>query len=90
MGADGTAIWAAATSGPNAIPVLLLGCMLARIWSGPEATSLWVELVDHKRREIEESCTGDSTSHYVLLQAAHQEITRPNLADWDASTRAWL
>ena len=29
MGADGTSIWAAATSGPNAIPVLLLGCMLA-------------------------------------------------------------
>lgn len=90
MGADGTTIWAAATSGPNAIPILLLGCMLARIWSGPEATSLWVELVDHRRKEIEESCTGTSSSHYVLLQAARQEITRSNLADWDASTRAWL
>ena len=90
MGADGTAIWAAATSGPNAIPILLLGCMLARIWSGPEATSLWVELVDRRRREIDECCTDASTSQYVLLQAAQQEITRSNLADWDASTRAWL
>ena len=90
MGADGTTIWAAATSGPNAIPILLLGCMLARIWSGPEATSLWVELVDRRQREINECCTDASASQFVLLQAAQQEITRSNLADWDASTRAWL
>ena len=90
MGADGTAIWAAATSGPNAIPILLLGCMLARIWSGPEATSLWVELVDRRRREIDECCTDASMSQFVLLQAVEQEITRSDLADWDASTRAWL
>ena len=93
MGADGTAIWAAATSGPHVIPILLLGCMLARIWSGPEATSLWVELVDRRRREVDQCCqccTDASTSQFVLLQAAQQEITRSNLADWDASTRAWL
>ena len=90
MGADGTAIWAAATSGPNAVPVLLLGCLLARIWSGPEATSLWVELVDRRRREIQDSCTDVSMSHFMLIRAAQQEITRSNLADWDASTRAWL
>ena len=88
MGADGTAIWAAATS--RAIPILLLGCMLARIWPGPEATSLWVELVDRRRREIEKICTDDSPSHFALLQAAHQDIERSHLADWDASTRAWL
>ncbi|KLO86346.1 Uncharacterized protein LW93_11120 [Fusarium fujikuroi] len=29
IGIDGTGIWAAATSGPHAIPVYLLACMLA-------------------------------------------------------------
>lgn len=38
-GADGTSIWAAATSGPGALPIQLLTCMLARLWTGPEATS---------------------------------------------------
>ena len=90
MGADGTAIWAAATSGPGAIPVLMLACMLARIWTAPEATSLWVEIVACRRREIEINCTGDEAKDYVLLQAALQDLTRSNLADWDASARAWL
>ena len=90
VGADGTAIWAAATSGPGAIPVLMLACMLARIWTAREATSLWVEIVACRRREIELNCTGDDARDYVLLQAAQQDITRSNLADWDASTRAWL
>lgn len=90
MGADGTAIWAAATSGPGAIPILMLACMLARIWTAPEATSLWVEIVACRRREIELNCTGDEAKDYVLLQAAQQDLTRSNLADWDASARAWL
>ncbi len=90
MGADGTAIWAAATSGPGAIPVLMLACMLARIWTASEATSLWVEIVACRRREIEINCTGDEAKDYVLLQAAQQDLTRSNLADWDASARAWL
>ena len=90
MGADGTAIWAAATSGPGAIPVLMLACMLARIWTAPEATSLWVEIVACRRREIEINCTGDEARDYVLLQAAQQDISRSDLADWDASARAWL
>ena len=90
MGADGTTIWAAATSGPSALPVLLLACMLARIWSGPEAISLWVEIVARRRREIEISCTGNEAHHLPLLLAAQQDITRSQLADWDASARAWL
>ena len=90
MGADGTAIWAAATSGPGAIPILMLACMLARIWTASEATSLWVEIVAYRRREIETSCTGDEGKDYVLLLAAQQDLTRSNLADWDASARAWL
>ena len=90
VGADGTAIWAAATSGPGAIPVLMLACMLARIWTASEATSLWVEIVACRRREIEINCTGDEARDYVLLQAAQQDLTRSNLANWDASARAWL
>ena len=39
VGADGTTIWAAATSGKGAIAVHLLACLLARIWKAPEAIS---------------------------------------------------
>ena len=86
VGADGTAIWAAATSGANAIPILMLACMLARIWSATEATSLWVELVEHRRHEIATECSNDESA----LFAAQQDISRSQLSDWDASARAWL
>jgi len=52
VGADGTSIWAAATSGPSAIPVHLLACLLARIFPPAEATSVWVELVNERKQEI--------------------------------------
>jgi hypothetical protein len=39
IGAETTSIWAAATSGSAAIAVHLLGCMLARMFTGPEAIS---------------------------------------------------
>ena len=86
VGADGTAIWAAATSGADAIPVLMLACMLARIWSGPEATSLWVELIAHRRHEIETKFAHDQAAVF----AAQQDLPRTQIADWDASARAWL
>ena len=86
IGADGTAIWAAATSGTNAIPILMLACLLARLWSGSEATALWVELVDQRRREIETKFQDDQAA----LLAAQQDILRTHLAEWDASARAWL
>ena len=88
--ADGTSIWAAATSGPHAMPVLMLACMLARIWPGSEATSIWVEIVAYRQQEIKECCDGTSANRLSLLQAAHQDLTRSQLADWDASARAWL
>jgi hypothetical protein len=44
-GADGTSIWAAATSSATALHVQLLACMLARLWSASEATSIWFELI---------------------------------------------
>jgi hypothetical protein len=44
IGADGTAIWAAATSGVPALGVYLLACPRARAWEPPSAVSIWVEL----------------------------------------------
>jgi len=90
MGADGTAIWAAATSGPSAMPVLMLACMLARIWSGPEATSLWAEIISQRQEEIRTTCDGTRGSDFASLQAMQQEFSRTQLAEWDASVRAWL
>jgi hypothetical protein len=89
VGLDGTGLWAAATSGTAAISVHLLACMLARIWSGPEATSIWVQIVQDRRKEIERALDNDSV-HYKTLAAARHDITRQQLAEWDASARAWL
>lgn len=48
LGLDTTTIWAGATSGSCALPMHLLACMLARIWSPQEATAIWVELVNNR------------------------------------------
>ena len=45
VGADGTSIWAAATSGRGALAVHLLACLLARMWSSSEAISIWSEII---------------------------------------------
>jgi len=89
-GADGTAIWAAATSGKTAIAVVLLACMLARMWDPPKATSIWVELVEKRRQQISHLCDGSEASHFAPLAAVQQDISRKDLAEWDASARAWL
>ena len=86
----GTATWAAATSGPGAFPMLLLACALARIWNASQATSLWVDIVESRKQQIRRDCqTGDS-SEFALMQAARAEVERSELAEWDASARAWL
>lgn len=87
VGADGTTIWAAATSGPSAIAAHLLACMLARIWPPEESTSLWVEIVLERQKEIE--ATGASQT-LMTRYAAQQHVSRQELAKWDASARAWL
>jgi hypothetical protein len=89
-GPDGTTIWAAATSGAGAIAVHLLACMLAQAWSASEAISIWVELVEGRKLEIAEAFDRDSISDYSTLAATRSEITRAQLADWDASARAWV
>lgn len=52
VGSDATSIWAAATSGSAAIAVHLLACLLAKMWDGPEATAIWVEIVQRRKEMI--------------------------------------
>ncbi|KAI1424138.1 hypothetical protein F5Y12DRAFT_754138 [Xylaria sp. FL1777] len=89
-GADATVIWAAAVSGKTAIAVALLACMLARMWDAPKATSIWYELVEKRKEQIHQTCDGSELSHQALIAASRQEITRKELAEWDASTRSWI
>ena len=90
VGADGTAMWAAATSGVSALGIYLLACLLARAWDAKEATSLWVELIEQRRKEIEHGLE----NHHSISEASRfsifQDIQRSDLARWDASARAWL
>ena len=89
-GADGTSIWAAATSGGGAIKVHLLACMLARLWEGSEATSIWVEIVAERKREIVAAFETSGSIDYAAHQATLEDLERYRLAEWDASARAWL
>ncbi|KAL8949967.1 MAG: hypothetical protein Q9222_003961 [Ikaeria aurantiellina] len=89
-GADATSLWAAATSGTSAISIHLLACLLARIWDPPEAISIWVEIVKKRRDEIAADFDDTDIAHLATLAAARQEFPRTQIADWDASARAWL
>ena len=90
VGADATTIWAAATSGTGAIAEHLLACLLARLWTGSEATSLWTETVQRRRQEIAARFDHGETIDFPTLSVARQVFTRVQLADWDASARDWL
>ncbi|KAF2108460.1 hypothetical protein BDV96DRAFT_605528 [Lophiotrema nucula] len=87
-GFDGTVIWAAATSGNEALAVQLLACMLARIWSGPEAVSIWSEIVEARKGELQQQ--GQDSFDFPAVAAMQANITREQLAEWDASSRSWL
>ena len=63
--------------------------MLARIWSGPEATSIWVELVEKRQAELTQENISDFYHHPGLV-AAQITISRDQLAAWDNSARTWL
>ncbi|KAI0506278.1 hypothetical protein F5B22DRAFT_624291 [Xylaria bambusicola] len=89
-GVDATVIWAAAVSGKTAISIALLACMLARIWDAPKAISIWDELVQKRKEQIQQICDGSELSHQALMAASRQDITRRDLAEWDASARSWL
>lgn len=90
VGSDATSIWAAATSGPAAIAVHLLACLLARMWDGPEATSIWAEIVQRRREIVHAEMSQNNIIEMTTLAAAKQDITRAQIAEWDASARSWL
>ena len=64
--------------------------MLARTLSGPEAIALWVELVAERKKDIEKNMDVSQLQGMAAKVAAQQEISREDLAKWDASARAWL
>ena len=87
MGADATSIWAAVTSGKGALEVHLLACMLARIWSAPEAISIWVELVACRKQLLLAQTQGGEFSINTVT-ASRIDISGSDLASWDASARS--
>ncbi|KAF7527306.1 hypothetical protein G7054_g10531 [Neopestalotiopsis clavispora] len=89
-GVDATSLWAAATSSKAALPVHLLACLIARLWTSSEAISLWAEIVAERKQEVLARSTESGQIEFQLLSAVQQEITREHLAKWDASARAWL
>ena len=64
--------------------------MLARSWPGPVTASIWVELVAERKRELEKKINDSQLQGLLACAAAQQEISRAQLAAWDASARAWL
>ncbi|KAH8899089.1 hypothetical protein GQ53DRAFT_817292 [Thozetella sp. PMI_491] len=91
VGIDATSIWAAVTSSTTSIHAHLLACMLARIWNEAEAISVWVEIIEERRREIATKFEqGEEIPFASTTAATQQPITRDQLASWDASARAWL
>ena len=61
----------------------------ARIWNAAEATSIWVEIVETRKRELMESANTGIITLPTLL-AAQVVVERNQLAEWDNSARAWL
>ncbi|KAI1637271.1 hypothetical protein F4809DRAFT_605327 [Biscogniauxia mediterranea] len=90
VGADCTTIWAAATSSESAIAIHLLACMLARAWEAKVAVSILVELVEARKQHIIKQIEEKKFVNAHTMVVAQQEITRAELAAWDASTRSWL
>lgn len=86
-GIDGTSIWAAATSGREELCMQLLACMLARFWTAPEAISIWCELIETRKQNLE---TSESQHDFQQIAALQANVSRENIADWDASARSWL
>ena len=89
--ADATSIWAAATSGPSVLQVQLLACMIVRVWKASQATTIWMEIVEGRKKEIARKYDqNELLSHRTIAVMRQQNPTRTQLAEWDASARAWL
>ncbi|KAF2180319.1 hypothetical protein K469DRAFT_753525 [Zopfia rhizophila CBS 207.26] len=90
VGVDGTTIWASATSGKGVVTIHLLACMLARVWKGPQAISIWSELVEHRKSLLAEKVANSIAFQASDMAASRIVIARDQLADWDAGARSWL
>ena len=88
-GVDGTNIWAAATSGKGAVAMHLLACMLSRIWKASEAVGIWEEILQERKRELSTFDEGEAIP-VRNLDTGLISLSREQLAEWDASARAWL
>jgi hypothetical protein len=66
--------------------------MLARMWNAPEAIAVWDELVTKRKEEISEEVERAvfPSKFDADLCASAQELTRNELALWDASARSWI
>jgi hypothetical protein len=53
VGADGTANWAAATSGSGGLEICLLALLLARAWNSSDSAAIWVDIVTARKLEIQ-------------------------------------
>lgn len=84
VGVDGTSVWAAATSGDASIAVLLLACMLSRMWDPPKAVSIWMQLIAERKQNLEAS-----RNPLERLASNNINLTRDQIASWQASTHAW-
>lgn len=89
-GVEGGSISAAATSGAGAIAVRLLACMLARVFTAAEAIAAWEEIVTLRKEQINAEAASAGMDQVFSLLAAKTPLPRQDLADWDASARAWL
>lgn len=90
-GTDSSSLWAAATSGTNAIAIHLLACILAEAFTGSQSVALWYQLIERRKAEIE-ATTKDATSIEDMAKAfaCKQEFSRDELASWDNSARSWV
>ena len=70
--------------------VNLLACLLARAFSPSEATAIWVELVAQRKKDVEENSDDSQFQSLATRMACRQDLSRNELAKWDASARAWL
>lgn len=87
IGADGTSILAAATSGDGAVTMHLLACLLARMWKRTQAVSIWQELVQQRKSILSQKVASSTMLHANELAASMIYIERKQLDEWDASAR---
>ncbi|KAI1634652.1 hypothetical protein F4809DRAFT_617698 [Biscogniauxia mediterranea] len=64
--------------------------MIACCWKHDEATAIWVEIVTERKRRLEEKVTQDEYFDLRDAVTSKLELDKDQLANWDASARAWL